>query len=157
MTEEDSKKGGRQMWKAEKVWEEKCSPLVLVKKLAKEGEWLREEVEFQEFVVEKLITMDWEVKKMRRENEGLWKEVAGLRKEIVEMHGWMREIVKWMKNQAEDLASEVGEMEVEEGSQSSMELDAEMVSTVDKGKGVERVLEEGLELSSESDGDIEIK
>ena len=109
---------------------------------AKEGEQLRKEVKFQEFMLEKLITMDWEVKKMRKENEGLQKEVAGLRKEVAEMHGWMGEVVKWMKNQVEDLVSEAGGMKVEEESESSMELDMEMVSAVDKGKGVERVLEE---------------
>ena len=100
---------------------------------------------------------------MRRENEGLWK-VAGLRKEVAEMHGWMREIVKWIRNQVEDLASDTGGMEVEEGLESSTESDTEMVSALDKGKGVERVLEEeeealelGSKSSSESDGDIEIK
>ena len=60
---------------------------------AKEGEQLRKEVEFQEFMLEKLVTMDWEVKKMRKENEGLQKEVAWLRKEVAEMHGWMGEVV----------------------------------------------------------------
>ena len=91
--EEGSKKGGQRMWKAEKAQEGKRSPSVLVKEPAREGEQLRKEVEFWEFMAEKLITMDWEVKKMRKENEGLQKEVVGLRKEIVEIHGWMGEIV----------------------------------------------------------------
>lgn len=68
---EGSKKDGQRMWRVEKDQEEKSSPSVLVKEPAKEGEWLRKEVEFQEFVVRKSITIDWEVKKMRKENEGL--------------------------------------------------------------------------------------
>ena len=67
--------------------EGKNSSPVFVKELAKEGERLRKEVEFWEFTVEKLITMDWEIKKMREENEGLQKEVAGLRKEVATTHG----------------------------------------------------------------------
>ena len=154
--EEGSKKGVWRMQNAEKAWEEKRSPSVLVKKPAKEGEQLRKEVEFWEFVVEKLITMDWEVKKMRKKNEGLQKEIA-------EMHGWMEEVVKWMKNQVEDLVLEAGGMEVEEELESSTGSDIEMVSMVDKGKGVERVpeeleaLESGLELSSESNSNVEMK
>ena len=59
--------------------------------------------------------------------------------------------------------SEAGGMEVEEELNSSMELDMEMVTAVDKRKGVERVLEElkelesGSESSLESDGDVEMK
>lgn len=136
MMEEGSKKGGWRMQKAEKTWVEQWSPLVFVKEPAKKGEQLKKEVEFWEFVVEKLITMDWEIKKMRKGNEGLWKEVVGLRKEIAEMHGWMGEVIQWMKNQVKDLALEVGGMEVEEGSESSTESDTEMVSAVDKEKGV---------------------
>lgn len=65
--------------------------------------------------------------------------------------------------QVKDLVSEAGGMEVEEESGSSIESDIEMVSVVDKEKGVERVLEKleelesGSELSSESNSDVKIK
>lgn len=77
------------------------------------------------------------------------------------------EVVKWMKNQVEDLVLEAGEMEDEQELASITESDKEMVSTVDKGKGVEGVPEkepEDLkeltkELSEKSNGgdDIMIK
>lgn len=105
--------------------------------------------------MEKLITTGWEVKKLRKENQGLQKDMAGLRKEVVEMCRWMKEIVRWMKNQVKDLASEAGEMEVEKELESRMESDTEMVSAADKGKGVEKVLEvEESDSSSGSDEDV---
>lgn len=92
--EEGSKKGGWRMQKADKVWKERDLLLVLLKEPVKEREQLEKEVEFWEFMVENLITMDWEVKKMRKENEGLQKKVAELRKEVKKMHRWMGEVVK---------------------------------------------------------------